>query len=923
MARSSEWLPDLVGPPRIKDGETDLPRRKYLILEGDGYTATDDAAADATRLALTGGSAGVQSAGLLTIPLLRAIASADRTDKQRRTVNEDTADIANPQPASFVFIADKGAGVADDSINVIRPNDVLVGSAGRWYRDPLVATTARHGVMPPTDYAASVQNAANLLQADATLSDASQTVQLSGGRRRTIATLTDTRVITLGTTSAVAGDTMTFVRTSVDPFHVIFRVGSTDIGRLTGPGQFSARYTGSTWVVNYAAPNSHWSVFNVRDFGARGDESQSASDTATAIQAAIDAANDATAGQQDGAVVYFPRGRHRIDGTPLVMRRTELNRPLIYRGEGWGLTQITNTTGPVFEVEQLVVPSDPDDERRNSYWHIIEHLELVTVDDYCINWDLGGTLSDSVRPQLFMRSCIFARTQSTGAAVRINHGFRCVADQCMSYGSGQKNGATMFEITNGSFGASFCYQLGGGSRFIYAEDAGEITLHACRSEGGWNTPEFEFINCEHVQLSFCSSEGKFSDTAIYYFEDCNGVTLDQCSVATNDGTAVRLGGLNPQVARPDITFDNAADTITRASGSWVDEGFEIGHAITTTSASNLGPFTITGVSALVLTCAGATFTNETVNVAVYYDEWADGISFVNCRSVRGTIYVPGTFYGGDPDAVAVRVDAACRDIHIVQYGTGVQVDAYIDPAATNCSVETSGASAMVFAGTKQFGAMTGTSLTATTVEAGTVQGSSAAALNVKAQTGQAIVAKVGSQDILTLTHNTGGARVEFASALGMRHFSSGLITIEATTSCGINGATSANVSSSSFIGLNVTAGGTVQLCGASTTPGGGVIAIAPCTAAPATNPGSDNIWLYADAGSWYARTKNGYVTTIASATPAARVGQLTDSTGGTPATTVPDVGAAFNQADLNNIVASLIAKINALETIIHDRGLSQ
>lgn len=53
-----------------------------------------------------------------------------------------------------------------------------------------------------------------------------------------------------------------------------------------------------------------------------------------------------------------------------------------------------------------------------------------------------------------------------------------------------------------------------------------------------------------------------------------------------------------------------------------------------------------------------------------------------------------------------------------------------------------------------------------------------------------------------------------------------------------------------------------------------------------------------------------------------RVGALTDSSGGSATSTIADVGAAFSQAGLNNIHASLAAKINALELLIHNEGLS-
>lgn len=55
---------------------------------------------------------------------------------------------------------------------------------------------------------------------------------------------------------------------------------------------------------------------------------------------------------------------------------------------------------------------------------------------------------------------------------------------------------------------------------------------------------------------------------------------------------------------------------------------------------------------------------------------------------------------------------------------------------------------------------------------------------------------------------------------------------------------------------------------------------------------------------------------------ASRVGALTDSTTGTPSTTIGDVGSSFSQSGLNNIHASLLAKINALELALHNIGLT-
>lgn len=66
----------------------------------------------------------------------------------------------------------------------------------------------------------------------------------------------------------------------------------------------------------------------------------------------------------------------------------------------------------------------------------------------------------------------------------------------------------------------------------------------------------------------------------------------------------------------------------------------------------------------------------------------------------------------------------------------------------------------------------------------------------------------------------------------------------------------------------------------------------------------------------------GFYGTMPVAQPS-RVGQLTDGTTGTPSATIGDVGGAFSQTVLNNINASLLAKINALELVIHNNGLCQ
>jgi hypothetical protein len=54
-----------------------------------------------------------------------------------------------------------------------------------------------------------------------------------------------------------------------------------------------------------------------------------------------------------------------------------------------------------------------------------------------------------------------------------------------------------------------------------------------------------------------------------------------------------------------LTFAESTKTITRAAGSFITDGFVVGNLITTDSATNPGPFTVTVVAELVLTVTEA------------------------------------------------------------------------------------------------------------------------------------------------------------------------------------------------------------------------------------------------------------------------------------------------------------------------------
>jgi len=87
-------------------------------------------------------------------------------------------------------------------------------------------------------------------------------------------------------------------------------------------------------------------------------------------------------------------------------------------------------------------------------------------------------------------------------------------------------------------------------------------------------------------------------------------TTDLAAETVTNGTGVRITG------EPSFIFDNGTKTITRNRGSWTADGFLNGDVITVDgTASNDGTYTITTLSATVITCSAATFVAETTGSA--------------------------------------------------------------------------------------------------------------------------------------------------------------------------------------------------------------------------------------------------------------------------------------------------------------------
>jgi len=132
--------------------------------------------------------------------------------------------------------------------------------------------------------------------------------------------------------------------------------------------------------------------------------------------------------------------------------------------------------------------------------------------------------------------------------------------------------------------------------------------------GGWS--EIDELGNLSRQWFGCISLGSFEDDATdnAYYEFGNDPTVDNTVNFEFPGPENEAVLTYEDIGNP-ATFTyvdggGGADTVTRASGSFIDDGFKVGGQMTTrdsTTALNDGTYTITGVAALTLTFATGSF----------------------------------------------------------------------------------------------------------------------------------------------------------------------------------------------------------------------------------------------------------------------------------------------------------------------------
>jgi hypothetical protein len=201
------------------------------------------------------------------------------------------------------------------------------------------ATTSVRGAMSATDKTRADRLNGNLLTDRANLTDADATIAISGGKWRHLpaSTLSTDRTVTLSSTGAALGDTITISRSDYSQRHltVVDGVGSTKLHRLSAAGATAEFFfDGTNWKYRKSTHASGSQRINVVELGA---DPTGVADSAAAFQAAFDAC------EVRSAEIFVPRGNYNI-GSTITFEPSALARH--YRIVGEGPTDYNQVDGP-------------------------------------------------------------------------------------------------------------------------------------------------------------------------------------------------------------------------------------------------------------------------------------------------------------------------------------------------------------------------------------------------------------------------------------------------------------------------------------------------------------------------------------------------------------------------------------------------
>ncbi len=219
---------------------------------------------------------------------------------------------------------------ASSNLEVLASGEQMESSSLSGWAGPLNAAIRTSGIGSSVSLDALSANVLAAAVALASNGDATQTILLSAGRKRTATALTANRAITLSNTGAVEGDTITIARTTTAYFKLrINNAAGTQIFVMARPGTFTAQFRGGAWVRYQSDVGHGVRTISPYEFGAIGD---GVADDTVAIQAMFDALSGLGSSGFNGQFI-IPHGTYLISS------------PITFAGDYYKSYRITGDTG--------------------------------------------------------------------------------------------------------------------------------------------------------------------------------------------------------------------------------------------------------------------------------------------------------------------------------------------------------------------------------------------------------------------------------------------------------------------------------------------------------------------------------------------------------------------------------------------------
>ena len=265
-------------------------------------------------------------------------------------------------------------------------------------------------------------------------------------------------------------------------------------------------------------------VFNVKDFGAKGDNRTDDSD---AIQRAVDAC---ILGPYLYGTVYFPGSEAYLLHRAIKVPRASQGGHLRFLGDGARYSGVSAYGCNAFEEADTPLPGATNENGLITF----EQLTIVAREGYrAVTYYPASSLS--FPPTFLFQNMLFDGAYSgVEGLVRIR-GFRSRLHNCLFVNLQSPHGKTGIGLWNEGAGTSVIncrteQTMGALIKSI----GGELTMIACRAEGAVGIPSWDFQDSPNITIIHAANEGKYESPALFHFVNCTNVVLINPQLSTGD-----------------------------------------------------------------------------------------------------------------------------------------------------------------------------------------------------------------------------------------------------------------------------------------------------------------------------------------------------------------------------------------------------